>query len=52
LEKEFWSDEAWLIWLILSNGAEKDWAIRPNMVFATSPSITTMLSENQNESDS
>jgi predicted glycogen debranching enzyme len=46
-EKEFWSDEHGYL-ADLVNGAEKDWAIRPNMVFATSLPYT-MLSENQND---
>lgn len=46
-EKEFWSDEHGYL-ADLVNGEEKDWAIRPNMVFATSLPYT-MLNENQND---
>jgi predicted glycogen debranching enzyme len=46
-EKEFWSDEYGYL-ADLVGGDEKDWSIRPNMVFATSlPYI--MLKENQND---
>jgi len=46
-EKEFWSDEYGYLADLVGED-EKDWSIRPNMVFATSlPYI--MLNENQND---
>lgn len=46
-EKEFWDEEKGYLADYI-NGEFKDWAIRPNMVFATSLPYT-MLSESQND---
>lgn len=46
-EKEFWSEEHGYLADVV-NGTEKDWSVRPNMVFATSLPYT-MLSESQND---
>ncbi len=46
-EKSFWSAEHGYLADVV-NGEEKDWSVRPNMVFATSLPYT-MLSESQND---
>ncbi|MEN2281921.1 amylo-alpha-1,6-glucosidase [Algoriphagus sp. SE2] len=46
-EKEFWSEEHGYLADVV-NGEEKDWAVRPNMVFATSLPYT-MLNESQKD---